>query len=786
MGKPLRVLIIEDSEDDELLILRALRQDGYEVESERVDTAPKMQSALNQKTWDLILSDFSMPEFNAPQALELLKASGLDLPFIIVSGTIGEETAVAALKAGANDFLVKGKFSRLGPAIEREMREAESRRERRRAEEQLQYQAYLLSNVNDAIIASDENYLITFWNRAAESLYGWSAEETLGKFGPDITKTEFPGQDADEIPRHIRETGLWRGEVTQAKKDGTRFPCEISSLMLRDEKGAVAGYISINHDITERKRAEEAVRESERQYRSLFEDSPISLWVEDLSEIKRRLDQLKASGIEDIPAYLHEHLDFVIECANQVRVLDVNSTSVKLYHARSKTELLGSLTHVLPAIPVEQFERELIQIASGQLNFELESVDETLTGEKIHVSLRWTVAPGYEDTLARVIVSTIDITEQKRAEEQTQLQVQRLRSLRVIDVAISSSFNLNLTLDILLDQVITQLSVDAASILLFQPIVRGLEHAASRGFRTAAIREAKVKLGEGYAGKALLERRMIHSSNLTETDGELPPAFLLMVKEEGFIDYYGVPLLVKGEAKGVLEIFHRSPLPGGLEWLDFLETLAGQAAIAIEDSTLFENLQRSNQELFQAYDATIEGWSRALDLRDNETEGHTLRVTELTLELARKFGFSDEQLINIRWGALLHDIGKMGVPDNILLKPDKLNEAEWEIMKNHPGFALEMLSPIGFLKSSLDIPYCHHEKWDGSGYPRGLIGEVIPLAARLFAVVDVWDALRSDRPYRKGWAVKETIEYIRSHAGSHFDPKIVEYFLEMVEQGNGK
>ncbi|HXQ34364.1 MAG TPA: response regulator, partial [Anaerolineales bacterium] len=190
MGKPLRVLILEDSEDDALLLLRELQRSGYEVEFERVDTAPEMQSALNQKTWDFILSDFSMPEFNAPKALELLKASGLDLPFIIVSGTIGEETAVAALKAGANDFLVKGKFSRLGPAIERELREAESRRERRRAEEQLRYQAYLLSNVNDAIIASDENYRITFWNPAAEALYGWSAEETLGKYGPDITMTE--------------------------------------------------------------------------------------------------------------------------------------------------------------------------------------------------------------------------------------------------------------------------------------------------------------------------------------------------------------------------------------------------------------------------------------------------------------------------------------------------------------------------------------------------------------------------------------------------------------------
>jgi PAS domain S-box-containing protein len=782
MGKPLRVLIIEDSEDDALLLIRELKRGGYEVEFERVDKAQEMQFALDQKNWDLILSDYSMPEFNAPKALELLKASGLDLPFIIVSGTIGEETAVAALKAGANDFLVKGKYSRLAPAIERELREAESRRERRRAEEQLRYQAYLLSNVNDAIIATDENYLITFWNRAAESLYGWSAEEVLGKFGPDITQTEFPGVNADEMRQQIRDTGFWRGEVTQVKKDGTRFHCEVSSLLLRDETGKVTGHVSMNHDITERKQAEAAIRASEEQYRSLFEDSPISLWVEDFSEVKQRLDQLKENGVEDISAYLRDHHDFVIECANLVKILDVNSTSVKLYHARSKTELLGSLMDILPALPLGQFEHELISLAGGQLNFEWETVDQTLTGEQIHVHLRWTVAPGYEDSLARVIVSTIDVTKSKQAEEQTQLQIQRLKALRAIDIAISSSFNLGLTLDILLDQVITQLNVDAAAILLFDSTIKVLEYGAGRGFHTSAIRTAKVRLGEGYAGKAILERRMIHIPNLPEAKDELPPAFRLMLKEEGFVDYYCVPLIVKGEVKGVLEIFHRNALAGGLEWIDFLETLAGQAAIAIEDSTLFENLQRSNQELFQAYDATIEGWSRAMDLRDKETEGHTQRVTDLSLKLASAMNINGSEMIHMRRGVLLHDMGKLGVPDNILLKPGTLTDEEWETMRKHPQFAHDMLADIQYLKPALDIPFCHHEKWDGTGYPRRLKGEEIPLVARIFAVVDVWDALTSDRPYRKAWSKEDAAQYIKDQAGKHFDPHVVNVFLYMIAQ----
>src|SRR4030095_309227 len=148
------------------------------------------------------------------------------------------------------------------------------------------------------------------------------------------------------------------------------------------------------------------------------------------------------------------------------------------------------------------------------------------------------------------------------------------------------------------------------------------------------------------------------------------------------------------------------------------------------------------------YDSTIEGWSRALDLRDRETEGHTIRVTEMTLKIARIAGMADAELVHLKRGALLHDIGKMGIPDAILLKPDKLETEEWVIMRRHPVYAYELLLPIEYLQPSLDIPYCHHEKWDGSGYPRGLKGEQIPLAARLFAVIDVWDALRSDRPYR--------------------------------------
>jgi PAS domain S-box-containing protein len=192
-------------------------------------------------------------------------------------------------------------------------------------------------------------------------------------------------------------------------------------------------------------------------------------------------------------------------------------------------------------------------------------------------------------------------------------------------------------------------------------------------------------------------------------------------------------------------------------------------------------LQHANQDLREAYDKTIEGWVLALDLRDRETEGHTQRVTEMTVRLARNLGCSDEEILHIRRGALLHDIGKMGIPDEILQKPGPLTEQEWEVMRRHPQYAYQMLSPISYLNHALIIPYYHHERWDGSGYPHGLKGEEIPLFARLFSIVDVWDALSSDRPYRKRLPPKEVIEYLQQESGKLFDPAVVATFLSMIE-----
>lgn len=364
--------------------------------------------------------------------------------------------------------------------------------------------------------------------------------------------------------------------------------------------------------------------------------------------------------------------------------------------------------------------------------------------------------------------------------EQTTQRLQRLLALRTIDNAINASLDLQFTLNLLLDQVISQLGVDAADVLLYDPALQTLEYAASKGFYSLAVKNLQVKFGHGPAGRAVRNRKSVFIPNLREVTESSERA--KMIIEENFVSYLSIPLIAKGNVVGLLEIFQRSRLDVSDEWFDFIETLAGQAAIAINNAQLFKDLQQTNQELIRMYDSTLEGWVYALDLRDKETEGHSQRVVELTVQLARMMGIPNEELIHVRRGALLHDIGKIGVTDSILLKPGELNEREWDIMKKHPEYAYHMLYPINFLRPALEIPYCHHERWDGTGYPRGLKGEEIPLSARVFAVVDVWDALRSDRPYRKAWSQKAALDYVKSQAGIQFDPEVVQKFLILMEE----
>ncbi len=379
---------------------------------------------------------------------------------------------------------------------------------------------------------------------------------------------------------------------------------------------------------------------------------------------------------------------------------------------------------------------------------------------------------------SRVIFTARDVTKCKETENRMKQQVRQLAVLRSIDLAIASGLDLNLLLAMLLDQLNELMQIDAVAILLQNSKTHLLEFTAGQGFRSTSLQYTHLKLGEGCAGRVALERKSLNIPDLKANQMEFGRSPLFLA--EDFVAYYGVPLIAKGRVLGVLEMFHRSKLQPDADWLSFLNMIAGQAAIAIDSAIMFRELQKSNIELSLAYDATIEGLTRALDLRDRETEEHTRRVSDTTVKLAVHLGVSNTDLIHIRRGAILHDIGKVAIPDRILFKPGPLADDEWNIMRRHPGIAVDLLSSISYLAQALEIPHWHHEKWDGSGYPDHLRGEAIPFSARLFALVDVYDALTSNRPYRTAWSKQETLQYIEGQSGRHFDPAIVPKFISYM------
>ena len=428
---------------------------------------------------------------------------------------------------------------------------------------------------------------------------------------------------------------------------------------------------------------------------------------------------------------------------------------------------------------VQVFDRYQRLLAGEKLpeffQFRLVSRSKEIRWVQVHaVKMEWDGRPAAMDMV-------IDITERRKAEEQIQRQLRHMAALRAVDMAIAASMDLPLTLRVLLEQITGQLKVDASSILLLDKEANSLVYEAGQGFRGGYPRGTRLPVIEGLAGSAVLHHRTVRVGDLSLAQDAFWTAE--RVRREDFQAYVCLPLISKGGVLGVVELFNRGPLTADQAWMSFLEALGNQAAIAIDNASLLKDLHTANLELTLAYDATITGWARALELRDGDTQGHSQRVADMTVELASAMGYHGDFLLQARRGALLHDIGKMAIPDHILKKHTNLTEEEWEVMRKHPVYAFDLLSSIEFLRPALDIPYAHHEWWNGNGYPRGLAGESIPVAARIFTVVDVWDALVHDRIYHKGWTLINAINQIKSLSGEQFDPQVVDAFCDLVNCG---
>jgi len=654
----------------------------------------------------------------------------------------------------------------------------------------------IAENVFDALVMMDEDGKVIYWNASAERIFGFSAEEMMGKDAHKVLIPEEYGEDFKKGLERFKKTSLGPVvgktlELTAKTRSGEKIPIELSVSPIRIGEGhLVVGSI---RNISEKKAMEEKLRNQVLMLSWLYDASNRLTQALDVEDIAREtvrlcveafgatlawLGHAEEDGSVRALAHYPEDISYPTEISvrwdeteegqgptgraikeGQQQICDDVYSDPSFAPWREKASKAGIRSSV--ALPLITRDRVF-----GALNL--------YSDKSGHFTPDLIV---YLQSFAHMAANAL---ENSRLYEETNRRMRRIQALRNIDMAITGSLDLRVVYQVALEEITTQLKIDAACILIHNPYGNFLEVVAERGFTRTSAGRILSALGTS-AGRVFREQKIVHIPDLREVDNDEFARRDFML-EQGLVSYYAAPLVAKGKMLGVLGIYHRKLGSDSKEWLHFLETLAGQVAIAIENATLVDGLRLQHLDLLNAYDETIEGWGTALSLKEEETAHHSERVTRMTVEIAKRMGIRGDDIVQVRRGALLHDIGKIGIPDPILLKPGKLTEEEWVIMRKHPVYAFEMLSPIAYLRQVIDIPYCHHEKWDGTGYPRGLKGQQIPLPARVFAVVDVWDALTSDRPYRKAWPQDNTIEYIKEQSGTHFDPEVEEEFLKLLSE----
>lgn len=649
------------------------------------------------------------------------------------------------------------------------------RQMQRTIDEQEALSRSVFRTMHEGMVIQDLDDQILMANPAAARILNLSLDQLMGKdsFDPrwkSMREDGSPFQPEDHPSMIVSRTGKpVRNTIMSVQiGDGARTFISINSQPIRDENGQMTKTVTTFRDISEQKKQEiqlqavnglilalnpakskkDVVFTALKHIQNTFHAEDVALETYDLST-KTFITELSLGKNAQF-LKKHQNRSFILDSSETDPIYSLNVTT------DDETET-GNNRYTLTAAPL----RDNNKITGVIWLTTLQSL------APFQIELLVTLADISSTTIKRTIL-----------EEETSMRLQQLTALRKVDQAIAGSLDLHLTLTLIIQHAIAQLDVNAVAVHLLNENMTMFKYEVGRGFRTRQIKRKLFRAGERLAGKAAEERRTITISNLTQQDTD--SVLQNIAKAEDFSFYAVAPLIAKGKVRGVIELYKRAELTPSRDWLRFLEALIQRTAIAIDGAQLFENLQRSNQELILAYDDTILGWAKVLDLRDKETEGHSVRVMEMSLYLSKQVGISQNQLVHIRRGALLHDIGKMAIPDSVLLKPGKLTPDERKIIEMHPVYAYDMLSKIAFLRPALDIPYAHHEKWDGTGYPLGLKGEDIPLSARIFAVIDVWDALLSDRPYRKAWTPDKVLAYIRENSGSHFDPDIIHAFNQMI------
>ena len=606
----------------------------------------------------------------------------------------------------------------------------------------------VLTAASTLMVVHDKEGRIILFNQACERTSGYSTNEVRRKQPWEFllpteevesAKAFFGELKTDRFPHNYE--GHW------IHRDGTQRLISWSDTALADEAGSVACVVSAGVDITEQKEKEAEARGGTEYLSSLMDATPDLFVVLDEEGTVRFGGGAVESALECNPPDLAGK-----KLADLIHPEDVQEFNRVLEEVKQKPSVCPASELRLrgkddPWRTMESYSRNLLN-------------DEAVSG---------------------ILLVARDITWRKNDENRMRRQLQSLETMHAIDMATSTSLDLEVTLKVIVEQLTSQLQMDAACILLFNPQTQVLSYGSGRGFHSIAISQADSRLGEGPAGRAALERRTVRIADLSETADE--SSRLKLLRKEEFVMYCATPLVSRGELKGILEVFTRSPFTPEPEWEGFLETVASQLSHAVDNTGLIAQLRRSGSELGFTFDATLEAVAQSLDRRDQLADGHSRRVAEMTVRMGRVLGMSEEELVHTRRGALLHDIGKLIVPEAILFKPDRLSDEETNIVRQHPAYARELLTGIPGLRNAVSIPYCHNEKWDGSGYPGALKGKDIPLSARIFSVVDAWDVLQSVRPFREAWPRAKVESHLRSQSGKDFDPEVVDTFLQLEKEG---